>query len=128
MPLLHKPQHGGRGQQLIGQGVAVKTIDVNDTGLKDFKRIANKYGLDFAVVKNRDPETERYTVFFKARDDDAITKTMQDYAKRYKAKDHGKDKDRTEKKPSVIKKLKELKEKIASMPRKQKEKRKEYER
>ena len=111
-------------KELIGQGQGVSSMDIGDSGIKDFKKIANKYGVDFAIVKDKDVEPPRYTVFFKAKDADAITQILKEYAvKQTKKKEKA-----AEKKPSILQKLKKFKEKVAAMPRKDKEKRKEQER
>ncbi len=111
-------------KELIGQGQGVSSMEVGDSGIKDFKKIANKYGVDFAIVKDKDTDPPKYTVFFKARDADAITQVLKEYtAKQTKRKE------RVEKeRPSILKKLKAFKEKVAAMPRKHKEKRKDQER
>ena len=110
-------------KELIGQGQGVSSMDIGDSGIKDFKKIANKYGVDFAIVKDKEADPARYTVFFKAKDADAITQILKDYAAKQTKK-----KERTAKeKPSILQKLKKFKEKVASMPRKDKEKRKERE-
>ena len=104
-------------KELIGQGQGVSSMEIGDSGIKDFKRIANKYGVDFAIVKDKDLNPPKYTVFFKAKDVDAITQVLKEYAaKQTKRKEHGE-------KPSVIQKLNKLKEKVAAMPRKNREKR-----
>ena len=111
-------------KELIGQGQGVSSMDIGDSGIKDFKKIANKYGVDFAIVKNKEPDSPKYVVFFKARDADAIDQVQQECAaKLKKKKEHSQTK-----KPSVLQKLKKFKEKVASKPRKQKEKKKEHER
>ena len=111
-------------KELIGQGQGVSSMDIGDSGIKDFKKIANKYGVDFAIVKDKDVDPPRYTVFFKAKDADAITQILKEYA----AKQTKKKERAAEKKPSILQKLKKFKEKVAAMPRKDKEKRKEQER
>lgn len=104
-------------KQLVGQNQGVSSMPIGDSGLKDFERIAKKCGVDFAVVKDKNPESAKYTVFFKARDADAITQILSEYA--YKQM-----KNKT-KKPSLLEKLKRFKEKVASMPNKEREKKKE---
>ena len=111
-------------KELIGQGQGVSSMDIGDSGIKDFKKIANKYGVDFAIVRDKAADPPLYTVFFKAKDADAIKQILKEYAVRQTKK---KEK-AAEKKPSILQKLKKFKEKVANMPRKDKERRKEQER
>ena len=111
-------------KELIGQGQGVSSMEVGDSGIRDFKKIANKYGVDFAIVKDKDVDPPKYTVFFKAKDADAITQVLKEYAAKQTKKKERAAKER----PSILKKLKAFKEKVASMPRKDKEKRKELDR
>ena len=111
-------------KELIGQGQGVSSMEVGDSGIRDFKKIANKYGVDFAIVKDKDVDHPKYTVFFKAKDADAITQVLKEYAAKQTKKKERAEKER----PSILKKLQKFKEKVASMPRKSKEKRKEHER
>ena len=109
-------------KELIGQGQGVSTIDVADVGLKDFKKMAQKYGVDFAVVKDKNVDPPKYTIFFKAKDADAINKLMTDYAAKQLKKEQKAER------PSILKKLQKFKEFVAKLPRKEHEKRKEHER
>lgn len=122
----YKKDENIKGEQsvkdLIGQGQGVSSMDVGDSGIRDFKRIANKYGVDFAIVKDKDATPPKYTCFFKAKDADAILKVMDEYTKKQVKK-----KDRTQR-PSVLEKLKKFKDIVAKTPRKEKEKKKEQER
>ncbi len=101
-------------KELIGQGQGVSSLDIGDTGLKDFEKIARKYGVDFAVVKDTSENKERYTIFFKAKDADAITKIVKDYSEKQLQKD--------QKRPSVIEHLQKLKDMMAGVPHKASEK------
>ena len=50
-----EPVHGKQSvKELIGQGQGVSSMEIADAGVRDFKRIANKYGVDFAVVKGKE--------------------------------------------------------------------------
>lgn len=60
-----------------GQGVA--NIEITDKNIKDFERIARKYGVDFALKKDKTGEVPKYLVFFKARDADALTAAFKEY-------------------------------------------------
>lgn len=118
-----EPKHGKQTvKELIGQGQGVQSIDIEKAGLRDFQKIANKYGVDFAVVKDKTAEPPVYNVFFKAKDVAAIENMMKEFtAKQLKKEKMGE-------RPSVLEKLKHFKEVVAKMPRKDKEKRKEHER
>lgn len=103
---------------LIKQDQGVSSIPLADEGLRDFQKIAKKYGVDFAVVRDREKSPPVYTVFFKAKDTDAVTKILQDYsAKQIKKPSIAK--------ASVLEKLKKFKEIVAAMPKKVAEKKKE---
>lgn len=117
-----KPDRAVKGKQtvkqLIGQGQGVASMPIGDTHLKDFERVARRYGVDFAVVKDNAEDKPRYTVFFKARDADAITQVLKEYSEKQMKR-------KTEKKRSVRELLAKFKEIAAQMPRKEKEKKKE---
>lgn len=101
---------------LIRQGQGVSSIPLADEGLKDFQKIAKKYGVDFAVVKDKEASPPVYTVFFKAKDTDAITRILQDYSAKQVKKP-------SVEKTSVLEKLKKFKEIVAAIPKKVAEKR-----
>lgn len=107
-------------KELIGQGQGVSSMEIGNSGIRDFKRIANKYGVDFAIVKDKNEDPPKYTVFFKAKDADAITSVLKEYSDRLKYKREA-ESDR----PSILEKLKKFKDIVASMPHKQRERRKE---
>lgn len=114
--------HPTKGKQsvktLVRQGQGVSTIPLADEGLKDFQKIAKKYGVDFAVVKDKNVEPLVYTIFFKAKDMDVITKILQDYSNKQVNK-------ASKERPSVLEKLKKFKEIVAAIPKKVAEKKKE---
>ena len=114
--------HPTKGKQsvktLIRQGQGVSSIPLADEGLKDFQKIAKKYGVDFAVVKDKNEEPPVYTIFFKAKDTDVITKILQDYSEKQVKR-------KSVERPSVLEKLKKVKEAVAAIPRKVAEKKKE---
>ena len=108
-------------KQLIGQNQGVSSIDIGSAGLKDFDRIAKKYGVDYAIVKDKTADPPKFMAFFKARDADALTQVVAEYtAKQMKKK--------SQEKPSVLKALQKFKEIAAAIPGREHEKRKEQER
>ncbi|MCD7819565.1 MAG: PcfB family protein, partial [Lachnospiraceae bacterium] len=79
----------------------------------DFERIANKYGVDYAIKKDQTVTPPKYLVFFKARDADALTAAFDEYqAKRLNRNE----------KPSVLAQLNKFKELVAALPKKVREK------
>ena len=98
-------------------------MEIGDSGVRDFKRIANKYGVDFAIVKDKEGDPPKYTVFFKARDADAITQVLKDYAHKQTKRKELNERER----PSILAELRRFKEKVASMPHKERERKKERE-
>ena len=91
-------------KQLIGQNQGVSNIEINDPSIRDFERIARKYGVDYAVKKDRRASQPKYLIFFKARDADALTAAFTEYT--------GKKVKKAEKteRPSVLAKLAQFKE------------------
>ena len=91
-------------KQLIGQNKGVSNIEINDPSIRDFERIARKYGVDYAVKKDRSASPPKYLIFFKARDADALTAAFSEYTQKKVKKA-----DRSER-PSVLAKLAQFKE------------------
>ncbi len=106
-------------KQLIGQGQGVSSIPIADTELKGFQRVAKKYGVDFAIRRDDSRNPPRYTVFFKAKDADALTAAYKEYSAQLLKR---------QKRPSVLKKLSHFAEIVAARPRKVREKQKERDR
>lgn len=86
-------------KQLVGQNQGVSNIEITDKNIKDFERIARKYGVDFALKKDKTGEIPKYLVFFKARDGDALTAAFKEYTAKT---------DRKKEKPSVVQKLRTM--------------------
>ena len=105
-------------KELVGQGQGVNSAEIADGSFKDFIKCAKQVGVDYAITKDKSLDPPRYTVFFKARDADALQEVMNRYAKRTMNR---------EKRPSVLKQLNKLKEKVALIPRKVKDRTKQKE-
>lgn len=74
------PQGKQSVKKLIGQNQGVSSIELADGSIRDFEHVARKYGVDFAIKKDKSAEKPRYLVFFKARDADALTAALKEYA------------------------------------------------
>lgn len=95
-----KPQGKQTVKQLVGQNQGVSNIEVSEANIKSFDRIARKYGVDYAIKKDKSGEIPKYLVFFKARDADALTAAFTEYtAKTVKR----------EERPSLIQQLRRMK-------------------
>lgn len=103
-----KPQGRQSVKQLIGQNQGVSNIEITDSNIKSFERVARKYGVDFALKKDKSGDIPKYLVFFKARDADALTAAFREYtAKEVKRA--------SQDKPSVLEQLRALKAKVLSL-------------
>ena len=72
--------HGKQSvKELIGQGQGVSNIELTDPSIRDFDRDGRKYGVDHAVKRDRSSDPPRFLIFFKGRDNDAITAAFQEY-------------------------------------------------
>lgn len=90
-------------KELVGQNAGVSNLEITDSNIKSFDRVARKYGVDYAVKKDRSVSPPKYLVFFKGRDADALTAAFTEFT--------AKTMDRA-KKPSVLLRLQQFKELI----------------
>ena len=104
-----KPDGRQTIQQLIGQNQGVTNIDISQTDLKGFEKYARKYGVDYAITKDKSVFPPKYLVFFKARDADAMTAVFNAYSAEVLAKS---------KRPSTLNKLHKLIDAVKSIPTK----------
>ena len=101
-----KPQGRQSVKQLIGQNQGVSNIEITDPSIKEFEKIARKYGVDYAVKKDRSSSPPKYLIFFKGRDADALTAAFTEYTSKKVKKA-----EKTER-PSVLAKLSQFKEMV----------------
>ena len=94
-------------KDLIGQNQGVSSIDIAKTDLRGFEGVARKYGVDYAIRKDRSVIPPKYLVFFKARDADALTAAFNEYSAKIMNRSR---------KPSVLKQLRSIAAKIAELP------------
>ena len=103
-------------KQLLGQNQGATNVEIDKTGIKDFERLAKKYGVDFAVRKDKSVDPPRYIVFVRAKDADALDAICKEHQAMVMTKG---------KKPSVLAQLKKFKELVAALPKKVREKKQE---
>ena len=100
----NKPHQGKQSvRQLVKQGSGVQNIDITDQNIKSFEKVASKYGIDFALKK--EIGTNRYLVFFKAKDTDALNAAFHEFTAKTIAR-------KQPQKPSIRKQLSQIKEKL----------------
>lgn len=115
--VLEEIPHGRQTvKQLIGQNQGVSNVEVTGRNIKLFEKVAGKYGVDFAVKKDKTASPPRYLVFFKARDADALAAVLKEVTARTMQR---------EKRPSILKQLKKFQAIAASIPGKIRNKEKE---
>lgn len=68
--------------ELLESGVGTDKIELPDGSAKDFCRIAKKYGVDYAIRKDKTKDPPRYMVFFKAKDTAVLGQVVDEYAAR----------------------------------------------
>ena len=89
-------------KQLMKQNAGVSNIEITKNNIKAFESTAKKYGIDFALKKDDD----RYLVFFKGRDADALTAAFKEFSAKKLTQ---------EQKPPIRKLIVSLKEKAAAL-------------
>ena len=74
----HNPPHGRQSvQQLMKQGKATNSLPVEAP--REFDRVARRWNVDYAFYKNGEG---KYLLFFKSKQDDAITACFGEYSRR----------------------------------------------
>lgn len=86
-------------KQLAKQGQGMENLEVTQENIKDFERVAKKYGIDFAVMKDKHEIPPKFVVFFKGKDGAAINQAFKEYTSDVLKKSE---------KPSVLAELKQL--------------------
>ena len=89
---------------LLKQGAELTNIPITEKNIKDFDRVARKYGIDYSLKKDRSKDPPEYLVFFKARDADVMTAAFKEYAGLTLRK---------KSKPSLVQKLQRTRKKVA---------------
>lgn len=101
---------------LMEESDKLTNIEISDTDIVGFEKFAKKNRIDYQIKRDDSVIPPKYLVFFKAENSKDMTKAFKEYLASIMHK---------EKKPSVIKQLKQMKEKVASLPKKVRNKDKE---
>lgn len=90
-------------KELICQNQGVSNVEVTDPSIRQFDRVARKYGVDYAIKRDKDHDPPRFLIFFKSRDADAITAAFTEYNQQ---------KVKKASRPSVLQKLAQFKDTV----------------
>ena len=90
-------------KKLAAQNRGLQSVEVTDQNIGSFNRIARKYGIDFAPFKAKGQD--RYLIFFKSQDADAMTAAFKEYTEQIVNK---------KSRPSILAKLEQFKALIQS--------------
>lgn len=111
--------HGKQSvKDILKQPQSVSRMPVNRADLREFYKLAKKYGVDFAVTKDRSKQPPVYTVFFKAKDTEALQHIADTLLERHMHK--------KTKKPSILSQIRELKEIVKNRPRRVRHRKQEH--
>ena len=81
--------HGKQSvKQLLSQNQGATNVEIDKSGIKDFERLAKKYGVDFAVRKDKSVDPPRYLVFVRSKDADALDAICKEHQARALTKDN----------------------------------------
>ena len=97
-------------KELAKQNAGMVNIEITDKNIKSFERYARKYGINYALKKDKSKEPPVYLVFFKGRDQDALNAAFREFSQKQIQKAN---------KPSIHKRLATYR---AMMPKKSKDK------
>ena len=116
----HQKEKEPHGQmtvkELAQKDKGMQSIEVNDDTIGAFNRVARKYGIDFAPFKVKGEN--KYMVFFKAPDADAMTAAFTEYTQKQVKKAS---------RPTILQRMEHFKS-LIQHPKKDKTRHKEPER
>ncbi|EJW91345.1 hypothetical protein EVA_20551 [gut metagenome] len=80
--------HGKQSvKKLLSQNQGATNAEIDKSGIKDFERLARKYGVDFAIRKDKSVNPPRYFVFVRSKDSDALDAICKEHDARAMTKD-----------------------------------------
>ena len=91
-------------KQLKKHGAALSNIEITEANIGAFKPCAKKYGVDFALRKDKTTQPPHYVVIFKSKDADNLEQAFREFTAKTLSK---------EQRPSIRKVLSAMKQKTA---------------
>lgn len=68
-------------KDLRKDGSMIELVDMSDEEMKNFRRFARRYGVSYAMEKNRETDPPTYLIFLKAKDRVLINRAVDEYVK-----------------------------------------------
>ncbi len=97
--------HGQQSlKQLKKHGAALSNIEITEANIGAFKPCAKKYGVDFALRKDKTTQPSHYVVIFKSKDADNLEQAFREFTAKTLSK---------EQRPFIRKVLSAMKQKTA---------------
>lgn len=99
-------KHGKQSlKELMAKDAGASSIEATNLRVGSFDRVARKYGVDYAVYKEKTAgNKDKYYIFFKGRDADAVSAAFKEYSANQIRKETNR--------PSVVAKLHKLVEQV----------------
>lgn len=88
-------------KELSKQYDGLKSIEINENNIKGFEKTAKKYGIEYALKKDKTTDPPTYIVFFKGKDTDILDTAFREFVGNEMDKD---------KRPSLKQALNKMKE------------------
>jgi hypothetical protein len=66
-------------EALVHSGDKLATLPLSSKNIKDFQKIARKYGVDYALEKDADKDPPQHTLTYRARDTDTMMTAFKEY-------------------------------------------------
>ena len=67
-------------KELAKQNAGMVNIEITNRNIKSFERYARKYGINYALKKDKSKDPPVYLVFFKGRDQDALNAAFREFS------------------------------------------------
>jgi hypothetical protein len=79
---------GRQSLKQLAKGGSLSSVEITEGNIKSFEPVARKYGVSYDLKRDGSSDPPRWTVFFRAKDADAMTAAFKEFsAKMVKNKD-----------------------------------------
>ena len=69
-------------EEVAKQNAGMVNIEITNRNIKSFERYARKYGINYALKKDKSKDPPVYLVFFKGRDQDALNAAFREFSQK----------------------------------------------